>query len=820
MNPFRGAAGGRHIAFMIAMAALPAVLVPAGPPVHAAERQIWFDVPSLPLAKALAEFGIQADISIGYPGLDFGDRKSQALKGYASRETALRALLADSGFSFNEIDSQTFRIVPAPVLAPTTPAIRPEPPRANDWINEVVVTFSRRSRSLETLPYSAEAVTADRLAEQQIRTVGDLTGDVAGVVATNLGPGQNKLSIRGLSDGNFLGHTQSTVGLYLDENRVTFDAPDPDLELVDIDRVEIVRGPQGTLYGAGSIGGLIRIITKKPDLAEFGVSASAETSLTEHGDPSAAASAVINVPIKTDMAGLRVVGYGRRDGGYIDDTRLGRRDVNRVDTGGARLGLQWDLGDLWSISSSASYQVISADDSQYYHTALGKLLRANAVAEPHRNEFFETSMTIRADLPWASLTSSTAFIRHETKDLYDASLSIPAIFALPVTTSAYSTHSIYKTLNHETRLTSAPGQRFDWLAGAFVSHRDESHLSDITFLENIGVANPAYTEDRRDNGDEFALFGEFTYHLTDRLSLTAGLRWFRATVGVTSTTDGAGTPAPGSVTGKNIKTGFTPKSVLSFEADQNLLLYAMVSQGFRLGGVNVDSPISTGTEEGGEEGGLTVSNFDSDTVLSFETGAKSDWFDHHLSVNTAMFFTLWDDIQSDQIRPTGFTYTTNVGDARNYGLELEIVGRPSNDLTLRGSLFINNPELTKAYPQADATSDSGLPGVPRFSLGFSADQHFTLGMGWEGAVGADLAFIGRSHLTFNSDVSPVIGPYHLANLRFSASHSRWRAGIFVYNLTNEGGNTFPFGNPFSARYVDQTTPLRPRSFGLRLERTF
>ena len=801
----------------------------------AAETARWFNLPAQPLAKALIQFGLQADLSIGYRGLDFHGQKSLALVGYDTPQSALSRILKDSDFSFEIVDAETIRIVkrgpkPAPARTPAPVKVAtPSPPKTDtsDWIGEILVTVTKRPEELQAIPYSAVAITGDDLTDAGASTTRALTSMVAGVTATDVGVGRDKFAIRGLSDSAFSGHTQSTVGLYLDETRVTFNAPDPGLQLVDIDRIEVVRGPQGTLYGAGSIGGLIRIITNKPVLDRFQAFASGELATTESGGPTEATQAMVNIPLVTDKFGLRIVGYGRHNGGYIDDIRLGTKNINRTNIAGGRLTARWDIGSRWSVQSATTYQSIVARDTQYYDASLAPLTRANYVAEPHDNDFFDTSVLINAELPWATLVSSTAYVRQSVHSRYDASLAIPAILGLPVTTSPFDEYSLYRTIDHETRLSSAPGKRFHWLLGGFISHRDDEYDTDLSLPLAGGDLESAYSEHRTDNGDEFALFGEITYDLTDKWSLTAGLRSFHWTLTVTSQTDGTANIQPASVNGVNRKNGVTPKAVISFKPKPDVLIYALASKGFRLGGVNVDSPISTGSGEP-DEHGATVSNFASDTLYNFELGAKTAWFNHRLIANGAIYYTIWNNIQSDQIRPTGFIYTINAGDAIDYGLELDITARPIDSLELHGSLFLNNADLSSLLPSLGASNDGRLPGAPAVAFGLSATYNLDFGNGWLGTVSGDFSWTGHSQLVFQHQTNPLVARrYRIGNLRFSLSRGHWHLGLYVDNVANDRSNIFPFGNPFSARDVTQSqtgffqkTPPRPRTFGVRFGWTY
>ena len=785
----------------------------------APERLIAFDISARPLAAALNDFARQADISISHSALSFGDRRSRDLIGYYTLEDGLTRLLEATGFSYRVLDPQTIRITRR--IAPTAPS--PKTAAAlvrRPQIEEITVTTTKRAGMVQSLPYSIAAATGAQLEALGAQGSNDVALRIAGVTVTNLGLGRNKVILRGLSDGPFTGRTQSTVGLYLDDVRITYNLPDPGIRLFDVERVEVLRGPQGTLYGAGSLGGIYRIVTNKPVLD--GVAASAFTSMasTRGGGLSREGRAMLNIPVIKGVLGLRAVGYVQREAGYIDDIRLGLNNVNKTTVRGGRLGALWRLSDVWSVTGTVMAQTIAADDTQYYDAALGPLKRANFLREPYHNSFLQAALTVNGDFSWANLVSSTAYIHHRIHNIFDATLAVPVITGLPAVTSPFSEDRYVKALVHETRLVSADGGRFDWLVGIFVAHREEVFDASLNIPGSgtalgLGASDVVFFEFRDSIINEAALFGEATWFLTERLSITGGARWFYSENKLSSLKGTNIDEIQAQADGRRSRARVTPKVVLGFQANRDILIYGQLSEGYRVGGINLSAPAVRDGGGSGDDEGNAIS-FPSDTLLNFELGVKSRFFGRRLIINAAAYYILWNKIQSDQLRPDGFRFVLTAGDARITGLELDVRFRQSRHLTVRGNLSWNASRLTKINPALGTKVDNRLPNVPLFSAGLSMQYAMRLADGFDGSLSADYAYVGASSLLFDKNNSPRMGGYSLANIRFGLRHGSWRATVSVENIGNAQADSFSFGNPFSLNTIRQVTPLRPRTIGVSL----
>lgn len=788
------------------LGALALACVTASSP-RAAEDSKRFDIPAQALSSALVTLSAQADISIGLTGVVLTNQVSAPVAGTRTVSDALEALLSSTDLTFEMIDPTIWRIYPRP-LTREVRLDEPTIPLALPPLEEIVVTAIKRPMALQTTSMSVAAITGGTFTDYGVRSTQDISAFVAGLSTTNQGPGRNKFVIRGMSDGPFIGNTQSTVGLYIDETRVVFNAPSPALQLLDVDRVEVIRGPQGTLYGGGSIGGLVRIITRQPAMGRFEARTAVDVGLTGGEGFSRAADAMVNVPLVGDRLAWRTVAYRRSDAGYIDDTRLGAEKVNRILTTGGRSTVKMRLGTDWTVSTGLIYQSIKARDTQYYDAMQPAFERANFLREPSENRIIIVNGTIEGDLGWASVTSSTAWIHHRVQANFDASPAVPILIRMPVEPTLFDQHNLYRTLNHETRLASAGQDPWRWLAGVFFSHRYDRSASDLT---RVLQAPPDvfYVKNRRDFGTEAAAFSEVQYQVTPKLRAGAGLRVYYGEVNVEANNSELIDDGPETAVGRNDKTGVTPKAELAYQFSRDHFFYTQATKGFRLGGVNIASRI-TAPPPGGRP--VTVSNFDSDGLWNFEVGSKSTFLEQRLNVNATLFYALWNDMQADLIRPNGLSFTSNLGNGRNKGVELETIFAATERLRLLATVSWNDPTVPSTGMAGSVTNR--LPGAPKFASALAVQYQAPLGNGYTAFANVKMDIIGKAALAIGSLPQASVPAYQTANLRAGVFNDHWRLSAYVTNVTDSKSNTYAFGNPFSLGRISQAIPVRPLTVGM------
>ena len=796
--------------YQVRCVTLAAALLSFAGSASAADRKP-FDIPEQSLGTALAAFAAQADISIGLTGVNLTNRTSREIAGFENIDDALRRLLLGSRLGFEMIDPATWRIFETPTTA-QAPVEEPMVPVVVPIMQQITITATKRPLAIQAAPISVTAVTGTTLNDYGAHDSSEVSSLVSGLSTTSQSQGQGKFSVRGLSDGPFIGNTQSTVSIYLDETRANFNGPDPNLQLYDIDRVEVIRGPQGTLYGAGSIGGLVRIITNQPALGKFEAHASIDGGLAEGTDPSGTAEAMVNLPLIDDVLAFRTVAYMKRAGGYINNTALGTTNVNDTDIQGFRSGLRFSLSQDWTLRTGVTYQSTRSNDTQYFYAAMPLFARGNLLAEPSQNDFLTTSIGIDGDLHWADLVSTTALVYDSVAARYDASQALPLLLHIPVEPTAFDQISRYRTVNHETRLVSIPGGNFQWISGVFFSKRSDANYSTLTQLSQ--ASGVFYSKNRHDSGTEIALFGEATYKFTNYLSISAGLRLYHGELNTSADNSELIDIGPSEAFGANRKFGATPRAEITFQPNPSNMFYAEVAQGFRLGGINIGSRIASPTFNNGRP--LTVSNFASDQLWNFEVGSKSSWFDQKLTFNATGFFAIWNNMQADLIRANGLPVTANVGNVRNYGFEAESTFAPNEHIQLMTNLSWANPSLTDTNPMLAALSVSRLPVTPKLSATVAAQYQTFVAPEYLGFANVKYELFGKSRLTNDTGAMSVVHTYNVVNLRLGVQHRQWKLTSYINNVTGNESNTYAFGDPFLLGHTPQNTPLRPRTFGLNL----
>ena len=788
----------------------------AAPSVAAPGPTHHFVIAAQPVQGALIDFAVQANVTVG--GGPRCSGRAGALVGAFTNATALTRLLTGTSCDFRQVAPDVFRIVER--AAPDRrPAAFPTQPQTQT-VPQVVVTATKRLAVVDRLPEAVSTVPAAEIREIGAVDISDLAAAMVGVTTTNLGPGRDKILLRGLSDGAFTGRTQSTVGIYLDDTPITYNAPDPDLRLTDVQRVEVLRGPQGSLYGDGSIGGVYRIITQKPVINSFSGTLDVGGALAEVGAPSHEADAVINLPLVKDQAALRLVAYDEVDGGYIDNVALRVANVDGIERAGGRALLKVLLDPSWTLITGASTQDITADDTQYVTPSLGRLHRANDIREASGSRFSDAFVTLEQNASWGDFRSTTSVIEHELDSHTDASLALPLFGGGASNVGAYDEPISIRMLVEDAVITSPGVGPLRWLLGAYGSLTTEDTRSVVrTGADANGLTAALYRELRTDHLSEAALYGEVSYALGDRITVSAGLRGSQTGVGTSSDVQAPLIGQSRNFAGRADFTNVSPKLGVDYALSKTTLLYTLASQGARAGGFNTGGPIGAAFVTSPSVAGLHR-RFAPDVLWNFEIGVKTRLFDDRLQLRSAVFYDTWDNIQTDQFLVSGLSYTANAGDGRNYGAETELVARPTSHLSFEANALFNSPQLARPAPGFGSNVTEGLPGVPDVSVGARVAYQRPIAEDWSVLVSAEDDYVGRSHVTFNPTQSPVEGGYQLDRATAQLMTARWRLMLDVINPTNEGGNTFSYGNPFDFRQIHEATPQRPRTYRLLLAYAF
>lgn len=770
---------------------------------------VAIDIPAQSVNQALVALALKTGVSIG--GIDPArcGPLSRAVRGRLTPERALRGMLASSQCDVKRIDARTFRL-----------DLRPKPPRAPVQLSpaeafdteEVLVT--RRPVRTELLPRAVSVVSGGAIIQNDF-DLAKLATRVPGMTITNLGPGRNKIMLRGVSDSILTGRTQSTVGLYLDDSPLTYNAPDPDLLLVDVARVEVLKGPQGALYGQGSLSGVVRVVTNRPRLDRFEADVGAGLGVTAGGDTSWRATLLANAPLIRDTLAVRAVAYKDESGGFIEDVVDGRAITNATRRVGGRAALTWAIDDRFQLETSLAAQSLSSDNSQYVLDSTTPFRRQLDVAEPHDNRFLNLSVGLEGKLEKGTLKLFVNHLRHDISTGYDAGpvrtqlLSGSAVALPSADALLYDEDQSLELTTAEFSLMSPSNQRLRWLIGMFLARADENFHPRLSDVNGI---NEAYAEMRSERVDDLAGFGHVIYDFAPKWTVSLGLRLTgsrRETYSVIRDVALNGYAASAVVREDTSASRFAHTLVVNYTAREGMIFYAQTADGFRTGGFNT---LTQGTA-------AEPSTYLGDALTSLEAGMKLNTPDRKLRLTATAYRIHWRDIQSDQWRSNGLPVTVNIGDGVNTGVEVEADWRVTTDVVLHGAVLVNDPKLSQPNPLYLADKDSGLPFIAKHYYALSADwtQHV---LNWKVQNSATVSYRSRAPLNYGPLRDVYTGGYALLDVSSFLDLGQVRIGARVNNLTDVRSNSFAYGNPFSVNGPRQITPLRPRTVWVSVNRQF
>ncbi|MGA1799246.1 TonB-dependent receptor [Sphingomonas sp. 4RDLI-65] len=787
------------------------------------------DLPAGRLGDAVLALGRQSGTSIvvGDPGL--WARRVPAVRGQMTARAALDRLASVAGADVVEAGPAGWRLVPR---APRVAVIRKTLPKVAPVVlpvdvgPDIVVTGSKRDVRLRDFAGQVALLDGVDLAFGGAGGTEAILARLASVSSTHLGAGRNKLFIRGIADSSFTGPTQTTVGQYFGDLRLSYNAPDPDLRLYDIATVEVLEGPQGTLYGAGSLGGIIRTVPNAPDLATVSASIAGGLSATWHGDPGADLGATLNLPLGERVA-LRVVGYGVSEGGYIDNPVRDRRDVNRTRIGGGRATLRLDAGNGWTVDLGGIGQWTKGDDSQYADRdarglGRGALTRSSAIVQGFAAEYAMGQVVVSGTIAGLRVKSSTGIVGQTLSERYDATMPTgdamlpggdPPVSSGPATTLAasprvFAQRNATMLIANETRVWRPMRNGFGWVVGGSFTH-NRTRLS-----RSLGpVDAPAPVTGVTNRIDEATLYGEGSLELVRGLTATAGARVTRASLAGTGEDVAparleAVALARARVTADRVETSVLPSASIIAAVLPKVSLYGRYQQGFRPGGLAIESDF--------------VRRFENDRVRTLESGVRYGLAGVDRAYLTAsVSHTIWQDIQADFIDASGLPSTANIGDGRIWTFGATGGWTPVPGLTLDAGVTYNDSRVNEpsvALYVALARM-SQVPNIARYAGRLGAEYRRDVGRDLDLRVYGWARYVGRSRL----GVGPVLGEEQGDYLDTALTARVGRAGLGVTlgvtNLTDSVGNRFALGTPFQVG-IGQITPQRPRTVRIGLDAAF
>jgi iron complex outermembrane recepter protein len=695
-------------------------------------------------------------------------------------------------------------------------------------LEEVLVTATKRgNESLQTVPIAITAQSQATLEAKGAQEFSDYARSVPGLSFVDSGPAFKTYVIRGI---NATGTGVATVGQYVDDILITGDLRQPDLRLFDVQRVEVLRGPQGTLYGSGSLSGTIRTIINPPDLTGYHADVVASASDTQHGGGNYNGAVTLNAPLISDRVALRATAYEDDESGFINNVRLGTTGVNAEHTIGGRAALLMVLDPATKLTANVFYQRTQTDGRDIVVTADGNLGKYNTdqfVHDPFKSQFKIYNLTVNHDFNWADLDFSTSYFTRADDNKFDSTLFdlsfgdgfFPSI-GLSTPDALTDQYDTSKFITDELRLASKLGGRTEFVAGIFQQHIKTTFETLVATSDPQGYLNvplePVFGQLQAHTTDQYALFGEVSYKLTDKLTGLVGARAFYADESddLDSTHPFGGfSPPVITPTLYSHAHKVTPKAYLSYQLTPDAMVYTTVSQGFRIGGGNLANVTPLPPQD---------ATYKPDSLWNYEVGAKTSWLDRRLIVNTSLYYIDWSNIQvsdftSDQ---NALTFIANAGKARVYGAEFEVEARPTRDLTVGGTLALVEAQLTQDQPstnQAFAGHAGDLfPNVPQLSGSLFGEYSRPVTSDLNGFGRVDYSYTGRQGTQFSPEnpIYNVIPGYSLLNLRLGLRAAAWEAALFGRNLTNAYAvNILEEASNLTPRAV---VPNRPRTIGIEL----
>jgi len=708
-------------------------------------------------------------------------------------------------------------------------------------LEEITVTAQKRSESLQNVPMSISAFSSAQLTDRMVQSFFDYGTSVPNLAFASTGIGSaaaRTISIRGISGDN-------VTGFYIDETPVP-DSIDP--RIVDVQRIEVLRGPQGTLYGARSMGGTVRLITEQPhsDATDGQIAVTgSKTDMTDKANYSG--NGTLNVPLVKGRLAARLTGFYESDAGWFKRTFPSSPgsaandvipDIAHTNTYGGALSLAYQATDSLVITPRVMHQRSDYNGFPYadffipgsgaYSFTPSDFVqrRRYNIPEGGHDQWSLYSLGLTWNTAPGSLVVSSSYFDRgvfETEDSTDFVQYVAGAFMginAPVSAAPISEHQKFRRFAEEARFSSSLDGPFRYVAGLYYAYTEQAQIFPPAMVPGIDAQSGGalgtdlqYASFTRSVTKESAVFGEGTYKLTSDLDLTLGARWYR----VTSASD-TGTQAGFAVGGQEFtipgstitETGVNPKAQINYHVAGDHLVYATASRGYRPGGVlpGVPDAPSVGCTADLVNLGLTSAqtrHFESDHLWNYELGAKTAWLDDRLTVDGAGYLIRWSNIQQLVSLPCGFGFTANAGSAQSKGFELEVHARPWPFLDLAGGVGYSHAVITGAGSTSPQQPGDRVNQVPDWTGNASVTYTRMLGAGVKSTLNVSYAYVGESLSANNNPTSPRVRPsYQLVDARFAFSRDGYELALFAKNLANEHANLA------DNRSIAAELPGRPR----------
>lgn len=690
-------------------------------------------------------------------------------------------------------------------------------------LEEVVVTAQKFEQKLSETPLSVTAISARNLEALGATQFRDFASTVPSLTFTTSGVGSTQVNLRGIATGN---NISPTVGIYVDE--VPYGSSTPfasgaqlalDVGLFDVSRIEILRGPQGTLYGASTMGGLIKYVSVTPDLDAFGATMRAGVSSTKGGGVGYDGAVAVNAPFADDKAAIRLSGFYTHDNGFVDNLAAGRDDVNEANVYGGRADLLLKPSDKLSMRFVAFAQDIERDGTASSDFGLssgdpidGDLDQRRLRPEPFDQQFRLGSATLTYDFENATLTSVSSYQTVRADAITDVSAFFgPALAANGIILGSVDVSKRNETdkFTQEIRLSSS-GALFDWSIGALYTDEDSDQFQRLNASLPNGDVFPVnlLTVELPSTYEEYAGFGTLTWHATEKLDLIGGLRYAHNSQQFEQIGSG---PLIFSVPQRSQKDDIdTWQATIRYRANETFMSYVRYATGYRPGGPNAVLNDLSGQP-------LADPVFEADKLKSYEAGIKVSTADRRVSVDAAVYYIDWDNLQINAVR-NGLGVVDNAAAAQSKGAELTLTLVPTSSLTLVGTFGYTNAELTEDAPDLGGANGDRLPDSPKWTGSLSGDYGFELGSR-DAFVGTTVRHVADRVVSFDASGSVPqydLPEYTTVDLRAGLQLGATRLQLYVRNAFDERGElsaTTAFSGLGGPVWVSL---VQPRTIGVNL----
>jgi len=843
----------RAVVFCAMSLLLSFILCPLSHAADRLDRESQFDIPAQAMSSALVQFAKQAQVQLITASVELGKLSSPGAAGKLRARRALEKVLEGSGLTYSLVGENTVAISTGPLDSSkegrkssnedlrVTPVDKTSSSQANadgssGGLTEIVVTAQKRSERLQDVPVPVTVISGESLiANNQVR-LQDFYTRIPGLAVT---PddlvGQAMVTIRGVSTGPY---TNPTVGIVVDDipygasTGIAGGSAIPDIDPSDLAQIEVLRGPQGTLYGASSIGGLLKYVTVDPSTDAVSGRLEAGTSSVYNGaELGYNMRGAVNIPL-SDTAAVRASAFVRQDAGYIDDPVHHVNGTNWIEAYGGRVSALWRPSDVLSLKVSATLQDTMKHGSSEVdaETGLSGLQQNDAPGTGKYDLKVQVyNATLKAKLGVLDFTSISGYGVNRNYSSFDLTPAFSVYTEPQFGVTGTPSNQLNKTskFTQEFRLSSPVGEPLEWLLGAFYTHENSPNIQDVLAEDftSGAIVGSWLHQLIPSTFEEYAAFTDITYHFTNQFDVQVGGRESENRQANSQSAEGPyetvllGLPSE-TFSSPEVKTrdnSFTYLVTPRFKFTPDLMVYARLASGYRPGGPNYNAVAFN-----------LPPSFKPDKTQNYELGVKGDTFDHVHSFDASLYRIDWKDIQVTVINPANYSsYTANGSRAKSQGVELSLEAKPIPGLDLASWIAWNDAKLTEPFPLGPPGSVAGaagdrLPYSSRYSGNFSIEDSFSLGGPSQPFVGATVAYVGNREGVFN--VTPPANPpreefpsYVQIDLRAGVRRDSWLVNGYLTNLADKRGLlTGGIGtlNPNAYYYI------QPRTVGVAVSKTF